>query len=109
LGMIGASELGGMKPTAYLINVARGPLVDYNALFEALTNNKIAGAAFDVFWSEPAPSDDPILRLENFFISPHVAGFSDVSIEHITNIMAENFRRLASGKPLVNVIDPANR
>ena len=106
IGLIGAAELDAMMPSAYLINVARGPLVDYESLLEALTDKKIAGAAFDVFWAEPAPPADPMLKLDNFFMSPHVAGFSDNSIEHVTKIMAENFRRLASEQPLVNVVDP---
>ncbi len=109
IGLIGAAELGAMMPSAYLINAARGPLVDYAALLDALRKKKIAGAAFDVFWSEPAPPSDPMLALDNFFLSPHVAGFSDNSIEYITNIMAENFHRLASGQPLINIVDPPSR
>ncbi len=75
-GMIGRRELGLMKPTAYFVNTARGGLVDYAALREALAQGKIAGAALDVFDVEPIPPGDPLLKMENVSLSPHVAGVS---------------------------------
>lgn len=105
-GIIGREQLGQMKSTAYLINVARGPLVNYDALVEALREGIIAGAAFDVFWREPADPGDPILRLENFVMTPHVAGFSDASIEYVCDVIAENVRRLSRGQQLLHVVNP---
>lgn len=102
--MIGPREFALMKPSAYLINVARGGLVDRNALIDALKSGRIAGAGFDVFWSEPADPKDPLLALPNFVLSPHVAGFSDVSVDHVTDVMVANFMRLAQGLPLLNVV-----
>jgi phosphoglycerate dehydrogenase-like enzyme len=74
-GLVNAERLSQMKPTAFLINTARGELVDLEALTEALRSNRIAGAALDVFPKEP-PGDHPILKLENAIVSPHVAGGS---------------------------------
>jgi D-3-phosphoglycerate dehydrogenase len=102
-GMIGRDELRLMKPSAYLINIARAALVDYEALRDALRDNVIAGAAMDVFWSEPADPSDPILKLESFVLTPHVAGFSDASIRQVVEVIAENVRRLARGERLSNV------
>jgi D-3-phosphoglycerate dehydrogenase len=72
--MIGERELDAMKPTAYVINCARGGIVDEQALYLALAGNGIAGAGLDVFVREPTPSDDPLLELENLITSPHIAG-----------------------------------
>jgi D-3-phosphoglycerate dehydrogenase len=105
-GMIGAGELHSMKPSAYVVNAARGAIVDYEALLDALRGGRIAGAAFDTFWTEPADPADPILKEPNFFLSPHVAGFSDVSIDFVTNAMAENVRRLLDGRELLNAVSP---
>lgn len=105
-GMIGRHQLRLMKPSAYLINIARAALVDYEALRDALRDHAIAGAAADVFWSEPADPSDPILELENFVLTPHVAGFSDASIRQVVEVIADNIRRLARGEPLGNVANP---
>ena len=78
-GLIGARELALMKPTAYLINMARGPVVDHAALVAALAERRIAGAGLDVFDQEPLPPDDPIAQLDNVILSPHwLAGTRDV-------------------------------
>ena len=77
-GLIGARELALMKPNAYLINMARGPVVDHPALLAALSNRRIAGAGLDVFYQEPLPADDPILALDNVLLTPHwIAGTTD--------------------------------
>jgi len=72
-GMIGEEELKLMKPTAFLINIARGPIVDHNALVKALRDGWIAGAGLDVFSQEPIPLDDPLLDLDNIVLTPHIA------------------------------------
>jgi phosphoglycerate dehydrogenase-like enzyme len=78
-GLIGARELALMKPTAYLINMARGPIVDHAALVAALTEHRIAGAGLDVFSTEPLPANDPLTQLDNVVLSPHwAAGTLDV-------------------------------
>jgi len=106
-GMIGRDELQLMKRTAYLINIARAALVDYDALCDALHNRTIAGAATDVFWKEPADPSDPILKLENFVLTPHVAGFSDASIRQVVEVIADNIRRLVRGEALSHVANPS--
>ena len=74
--MIGGQELDAMKPSAYLVNCARGGIVDEQALCAALKSKGIAGAGLDVFVSEPLPGDNPLLALDNVITSPHVAGFT---------------------------------
>ena len=103
-GLIGAQELNLMKPTAFLVNAGRGALVDYDALRETLEMERIAGAAFDTFWAEPADPKDPILGMSGFFLTPHVAGFSDVAIEHVTSIITQNICSLAINGPILNVV-----
>lgn len=71
-GLVGAADLARMKPTAYLVNTARGPIVDENALLEVLTDRKIAGAGIDVFSVEPLPVDHPFRRLDNLVLTPHL-------------------------------------
>ena len=73
-GLIGAKEINSMKRTAFLINVARAQIVDRDTLFTSLVNKKIAAAAFDVFWEEPAEPNDRLLKLDNFILTPHIAG-----------------------------------
>jgi phosphoglycerate dehydrogenase-like enzyme len=76
-GLVDARLLGLMKPTAYLINTARGPIVDQRALYEALAAGRIAGAGLDVFEVEPTPVDEPILALDNVILTPHALCFTD--------------------------------
>lgn len=75
-GLVGRHHFSLMKPTAYFINTARASVIDYNALYEALVNNKIAGAALDVFEEEPLSPDHPLLDLDNVLLTPHIAGAS---------------------------------
>ena len=106
-GIIGAAELARMKPTAYLINVARGPIVQERALIEALRAGRIAGAALDVFEIEPLPPDHELWALPNVVITPHCAPASPMHIVRGTELFIENLRRYTAGRPLLNVVDPA--
>ncbi len=76
-GMIGERELAWMKPSAYLINTSRGPIVDQTALYRMLKNQRIGGAALDVFEKEPLPADDPLLQLDNVLLTPHSLCWTD--------------------------------
>ena len=76
-GLIGARELALMKPTAYFVNVARGPIVDEKALYEVLAARRIAGAGLDVFEQEPTPAENPILKLDNVIVAPHALAWTD--------------------------------
>lgn len=97
--MIGAMQLQTMKPTAYLINTARGALVDEAALYNALAQKQIAGAALDVFNEEP-PKDSPLLQLENLVITPHIGAHTRESIERMGVMAAENvLQTLQGGEP----------
>jgi len=102
-GLIGARELGAMKPEAFLINLGRGGLVNREALLEALDSGAIAGAGLDVFWQEPPEPDDPVFRY-NVIATPHVAGATDISVEGILEGATTNIRRLAAGQPILNRI-----
>jgi len=102
---IGAEELEKMKPTAYLINVARGPLVDTGALGKALETGVIAGAALDVTDPEPLPSDHPLWTLPNVLITPHLGGASDRFWERESALLRENLRRYLAQQPLLNVVE----
>jgi phosphoglycerate dehydrogenase-like enzyme len=105
--MIGARELRTMKPSAYFINVGRGATVDEAALAQALAENRIAGAAVDVFAEEPPPAGHPLYGLDNVILSPHVSGFLASYDEGCTELFAENLRRYLAGSPLLNVVDRA--
>jgi phosphoglycerate dehydrogenase-like enzyme len=105
--MIGPLELGVMKPSAYFINVGRGATVDEAALAHALRNNRIAGAAIDVFAEEPPPASHPLYGLDNAILSPHVSGFIPSYDDKCAELFAENLRRYLTGAPLLNVVDRA--
>jgi D-3-phosphoglycerate dehydrogenase len=97
--MIGAAQLQAMKPTAYLINTSRGALVDEDALYAALIEKQIAGAALDVYNEEP-PKDSPLLQLENLVVTPHIGAHTRESIERMGVMAAENvLRTLQGGQP----------
>jgi phosphoglycerate dehydrogenase-like enzyme len=96
--MIDAAALEAVKPGAFIINVARGGLIDPLALEAALRSGRLAGAGLDVFWEEPAPARHPIFRL-NVIATPHVAGVTDVSYAGIARLFAHNVLRYAAGQP----------
>lgn len=106
-GLIGAKELELMKKSAYVVNVARGPIVDREALFNALSARSISGAAFDVFWEEPADPDDKMLKLENFVLTPHIAGWTRESVEAIAGVISANIARVAEGKTALTLVNNA--
>lgn len=102
-GLIGAPELCAMRPHAWLINLARGPIVDANALLGALRATTIAGAILDVFATEPLPPDHPLWDLPNVVITPHISGPSTPA--EITPIFNANLRRYRTGGRLRYVVD----
>ncbi|HHV63198.1 MAG TPA: 2-hydroxyacid dehydrogenase [Firmicutes bacterium] len=106
-GMIGARELALMKPTAYLVNTARGPLVDYDALYEALKAKRIAGAALDTFAEEPVPESDRLLELDNVTLTPHIAGASRETAERAAEMVAEDIGNFFAGRPMRNCYNRA--
>jgi phosphoglycerate dehydrogenase-like enzyme len=104
-GMIGAAELAAMKPTAFLINMARGGIVDQAALLSVLQERKIAGAALDVFLEEPLPVNSPFWKLSNVIVTPHVGGMSVHYNERAIHLFIENLKRYLTGAPLLNRVD----
>ena len=102
-GLIGRRELALMKPSAYLINTSRGKVVDQKALYEALKDRRIAGAALDVFEEEPIPPEDPILKLDNVIVTPHIAAASAESIRSVSLTVCEDIMKVLEGKkPNIN-------
>jgi phosphoglycerate dehydrogenase-like enzyme len=94
-----------MKRTAYLVNVGRGALVDLADLTAALRAGEIAGAALDVFETEPLPARHPLWRMPNVILTPHVAGFAPCIAERHLEVLLDNLRRFQRGEPLRNVAD----
>jgi len=103
--LIDAQRLARMKPTAYIINVARGALIDEPALTDALSDRRIGGAALDVFDQEPLPADSPLWDLDNLLITPHTAATSDKMWERHYALIKENLRRYFAGEPLLGLVD----
>jgi len=103
--MLNESILRAMKPTAYFINMSRGPLVDTPALVRALQEGWIAGAGLDVTDPEPLPSDHPLWTAGNVIITAHTSGHSDPSIQRARDLFCENVRRYVNGLPLLHVVD----
>ncbi len=104
-GLINAARLAAMKPDAYLINVARGALVDEPALIATLREKRIAGAALDVFEHEPLPADSPLWKLDNVFLTPHSAALTDKLWDRHYGLFTENLRRFRQGAPLRRVVE----
>ncbi len=104
-GMIGRRELGAMKPSAFLINVARGEVVDEPALVQALKTGQIAGAGLDVFATEPLPPESEVWGLPNVLITPHMGGSMEDYEGRALDIFLDNLRRFLAGEPLLNQVD----
>ena len=103
--MIGRNELEMMKPTAYLVNLARGELVDEVALFEFLQQKRIAGAAVDVYAVEP-PKSSPLIRLDNVLSTPHIAAYTYESMEHMSQICAQTIIDTMRSIACPNILNP---
>lgn len=104
-GMLDADAFARMKPDAYLINVARGPIVDTDALIAALHAGRIAGAAIDTPPVEPLPPDHPLWRAPGAWVTPHISYSSPRGRARLVDMFVENLRRFQAGEPLVNVVD----
>jgi phosphoglycerate dehydrogenase-like enzyme len=104
--LIGEEELAACKPSAFLINISRGEIVDQKALIQALQEKKLAGAALDVFPVEPLPEDNPLWQLPNVILTPHIAGNSRFYNDRAVQLFAENLKRYTTGQPLLNVVHP---
>jgi phosphoglycerate dehydrogenase-like enzyme len=109
-GLIGARQLSLMKPTAYLINVGRGEIVNQAALYQALAARTIAGAALDVWYRYPQdgrptfPGDFPFHELPNVLMTPHVSGWTEGMLRERSKVIAENIARTVKGQPPLNLL-----
>ena len=102
--LIDATVLAAMKPTAVLVNIGRGAVIDEAALIDVLAAGRIAGAALDVFEEEPLPADSPLWSLPNAIVTPHISGNSDRYDAMVTDVFVENLARYLDGRPLLNVL-----
>jgi phosphoglycerate dehydrogenase-like enzyme len=102
-GLIGTAELAAMRPSAWLINIARGPVVDEAALLDALRGNRLGGAVLDVFDEEPLPLDHPLWEFGNVVVTPHISGPSTPG--EIAPIFNDNLRRYLTGRALRYGVD----
>lgn len=102
-GLLGARELAAMRPSAWLVNVGRGAVVDEPALLDALRRGRLGGAILDVFATEPLPPGHPFWTLDNVVVTPHIAGPS--TPEEIVPVFNDNLRRFLRGQPLRHVVD----
>ena len=105
-GMIGAAQLALMKPTAYLINAARGPVVDERALIAALQGGQIAGAGLDVYEMEPPEPSNPLLKMENVVTLPHVGSATDATRQAMVELATDNLLAFLQGKPPITPVNP---
>jgi len=96
-GIVDAAVLAAMKPSAFLVNLARGGIVDEDALVRALREKRLAGAALDVFAVEPLPQDHPLWSMDNVIVTPHLGGFHDQYAEEALPTVVENFRKFLAG------------
>lgn len=103
--LIGEKEFAAMKPTAVIINVGRGPVIDEAALVRALTEKRIKGAGLDVFEQEPLPPGDPMYKLENVLLSPHCADHTKEWLNRAMRFFVQQYHRFAVGDPLDNMVN----
>ena len=104
-GMIGEPEFAAMKPEAVVINLGRGQTIDEDAMIKALSENRIKGAALDVFDQEPLPPGHPLFKLENVLLSPHCADHTPDWLEQAMQFFIDQFERFRKGEPLLNVVN----
>jgi phosphoglycerate dehydrogenase-like enzyme len=115
-GLIDAQALSAMRAQAVLINVGRGPVIDEQALFDALKQRRIGGAVIDTWYQYPdpaqaqcAPSRLDFASLDNLVMTPHMSGWTEGTVRRRQQTLADNITRLAQGQPLINVLRPAQR
>jgi phosphoglycerate dehydrogenase-like enzyme len=108
-GLIGARELGLMKPTAYLVNTSRGPIVDEAALIDVLESGGIAGAAIDVYDREPLPADHPLRRAPNTVLTPHLGYVTEDTFRVFYGQTVEDVEAWLAGEPIRVISSPASR
>jgi phosphoglycerate dehydrogenase-like enzyme len=104
-GLIGAAQIAALKPSAVVINIGRGPVIDEPALIAALESKKIRGAALDVFTIEPLPQGHPFYKMQNVLLSPHSADHTAGWRDRAVQFFLDNFARFGKGEPLENVVD----
>ncbi|MEM0457146.1 MAG: C-terminal binding protein [Nitrososphaerota archaeon] len=104
-GMIGEQELKKMKKTAYLINTSRGPIVKEDALYKALRDGWIAGAALDVYENEPPNTNNPLFKLDNVVLTPHIAWYTEEALKRLKRSVAEDTIRILNGMPPKNLVN----
>ena len=105
VGMIGAEEIGQMNSSAYLINISRGVVVKLDALVAALESGAIAGAALDVYETEPLPAEHPLWKMQNVILTPHVAADNPHVPQRRIDTLRDNLRRYIAGEPVHNIVD----
>jgi len=105
-GLIGAQEISLMKPATYLINTAGWDIVDETALFQALQERQIAGAAFDIYQTHPLSAQSPLLKLDNVVLTPHIGGATDGTVTRYSRMMVEDIIRFLDGKRPKNLVNP---
>ena len=101
-GFLAAPQFARMKEGAYFINTARGPMVNYDDLYQALKSRHIRGAMLETFWLEPPPAESPLLKLDNVTLTPHIAGASTTTVRIAARMIAEEIRRHGAGEPPLN-------
>ena len=106
-GLIGEVAIGQLKPGAWVINIARGELIDELALARAIRDGRLGGAVLDTFREEPLPPTSPLYDLPNVILTPHTSWSSTRVLDRSVDLFCENLRRYADGRPLVNVVDPS--
>ena len=104
-GMIGEAEFAAMKPRAVVINVGRGPVINEEAIVNALSRGRIKGAALDVFDREPLPAGHAFYKLENVLLSPHCADHTPDWLDNAMKFFIEQYQRFQRGEPLLNIVD----
>ena len=104
-GLLGREAFGRLKPGAVLVNTARGPIVDEDALVDALRSGRLAAAGLDVFAVEPVPQDNPLLDLPNVVLTPHVTWYTADTMRRYLELAVDNCVRLRDGRDLANVVN----